>query len=161
MARILAWPLKRVILSHINGIVTGQTVPPPGTEPLVWTRERPVEVAHFEPPEPDRICVYGTPLRGTVREVTAEYTGLGTEGPAVELRVRIHEPGEDVIGVDTQLGQVLDAVVSAVLDQPLLPGGRLWLAAYAQNPPALTPTPSPAVTITAGLVFRAEVVGHA
>ncbi len=158
MARILAWPLKRVILSRLNDIATGQVAPPPGTEPLVWTRERPVQVEHFEPPEPDRICVYGMPLRGSLREVTAEYTGLGTEGPAVELRVRIHEPGEDVVGVDILLGQVLDAVVSAVLDAPLLQSGRLWLGAYAQDRPALTPTPSPAVTMTAGVVFRAEVV---
>lgn len=160
--KILAWPIKRLALARLRSIADGDIVAPIGTELLVSTASRPVEIAHFEPAEmPERICVYGMPIRSAVREVTAESPTVLTQTPTLELRVRMFQPGEDREGVDQALGDLCSAVASALVDAPLWPTGRLWLSSYAQDAQDLAPNPEPSVTATAALVFTAEEVGYA
>jgi hypothetical protein len=161
MAKIIAWPLKRVALARLTAYADGSEVPPAGAEPLVSTNLRRVEIAHTLPAEPDRICVYGMPVRATFAEVTAEDPGTFRDTSQFELRVRVFEPGEDAIAVDQTLGDMCDAVVTALLDTPLTGLGRTYLAAMAQDLPELKGHPDPSITWVASLVFRTEVIGYA
>lgn len=168
MTVVLAWPLKRSAFSRLAQIADGRKTPYPGTEGLVSTTERPVQVSLFLPAEPDRICVFGTPLSFSRREITGESAqGNWPGGIAVgvvevvrlEVRVRVYEPGEDFDAVDRTLGDVCSAVTTAVLAEPLVHQGRIFLSGGTQDPTAMAPSPEPSVTGNAVMVFTAELVG--
>ncbi len=158
---ILAWPLKRVAIKALQNFADGTTPPPAGAELLASTDARPVQVAFTQPVEPDRVCVAGTPVRATLRELTAESPTMSAEAVPLELLVRVFEPGEDIEGVNKQLADMCQAVVTAVLAAGLVPQGRIYLAAVAEDPPSVTAGPEPSVTMSARLGFVAEVVSYA
>lgn len=158
---LLAWPIKRLALATLAEVADGSTPPPSGAAPLVATVARPVQVAHFLPTNPERVCVYGTPIRATARELTAEDPSVTGQTALIEIRVRIYEPGEDIEGVDQALGEMCTAVASVLLSAPLFPAGRIWLSAMAQEPQEFTPNPEPSVTGVASLVFSAEALAYA
>jgi hypothetical protein len=163
----MAWPLKRSAFARLGLIANGTQAPVSGAELLVSSTARPVQVSPFLPAEPDRICVFGTPLSASRREASGEsprYFGgvmvsaVQVEVVRLEVRVRVYEPGEDVEGVDRTLGDMCSAVATALLSQPLMDQGRLYLSGITQDPTALAPAPEPSVTGNASLVFTAEVV---
>jgi hypothetical protein len=158
---LLAWPIKRLALARLAAYVDGSETPPAGAEDLVSTASRPVQVSHFEPTNPERVCIYGTPLRATANEATAEDPSITDQIAFVEIRVRIYEPGEDQFGVDFMLGDMCAAVATGLLAAPLFPSGRFWLSAMAQEPQSLTPNPDPSVTGVASLVFAAQAMAYA
>lgn len=158
---LLAWPIKRLAIASLAAIADGTDPPPVGAEPLVSAAGRPVEVSHFLPANPERVCVYGTPVRIVAREATAEDPSVTGQVALIELRVRIYEPGEDQSGVDQQLGDMCTAVATALLSAPVFEGGRIWLSAIAQDPQELSPNPEPSVTAVASLVFSAEAIAYA
>lgn len=167
MTVVMAWPLKRSAFAYLEKIAGGDTPPPPGAELLVSTADRPVQVARYLPGEPDRICVFGTPLSASRREFTGESaTGSWAnivaagqvESVRLEIRVRVYEPGEDFDSVDKTLGDTCSAVASAILAAPLLAQGRIYLSGVSQDPTALAPSPEPSVTGNASIVFTAEVI---
>jgi hypothetical protein len=168
MTVVMAWPLKRSAFARLAKISNGTKPCPPGAEALVSVPpDRPVEVALYLPAEPDRICVFGTPLSFSRREITGESAqgsmpGLVSVGQVemirLEVRVRVYEPGEDFESVDRTLGDVCSAVVTAILSEPLVGQGRLYLSGGTQDPTALAPSPEPSVTGNALLVFTAEVI---
>lgn len=158
---VAAWPIKRLALARLAGIADGSLVPPDGSTALVATPSRPVQVSHFQPTNPERISVYGMPLRATARELTAEDPSMTGQIAFIEIRVRVFDPGEDQIGVDQQLGDMLSAVATALLEEPVFEAGRLWLSATSQEAQDLSPNPDPSVTGVASLVFAAEAVAYA
>lgn len=164
MTVVLAWPLKRSAIARLKAIAAGTQPPPMGAELLVATAVRPVEVSHVLPAEPDRICVFGTPLSGSRREASGErqsgplVTAVQVESVRLEIRVRVYEPGEDVEGVDRTLGDMMSAVASALLSTPLFEQGRMYLSGFSQDPTALRASPEPSVTGNASLTFTAELV---
>jgi hypothetical protein len=167
MTIIMAWPLKRSAIARIKSIAAGTQSPPMGAELLVSTPDRPIQVEHYLPAEPDPICVFGTPLSFSRREITGE-SGRGAWSNIVstgqietipfEIRVRVYEPGEDVEVVDRTLGDTLSAVATAILATPLFEQGRIYLSGGRQDPTALAPSPEPSVTANAVLIFTAEVI---
>src|SRR3970040_2200834 len=100
----MAWPLKRSAFARLANIAGGISAPPIGAELLVSSTDRPVQVSPYLPAEPDRICIFGTPLSASRREITAE-SGRGAWGNLVatgqvetvrlEVRVRVYDTGED------------------------------------------------------------------
>jgi hypothetical protein len=168
MTVIMAWPLKRSAFARMQKIAAGTVPAPGGAELLVSTTDRPVQVELYLPAEPDRICVFGTPLSASRREFTGE-TARGAwannmiavgqvETVRLEVRVRVYEPGEDFESVDKTLGDMCSAVATAVLTAPLFEQGRIYLSGVSQDPTALAPSPEPSVTGNASLVFTAEVI---
>lgn len=163
----MAWPLKRSAFARLAAIAAGGQAPPIGAELLVSTTARPVQVSAYLPAEPDRICVFGTPLSASRREFTGE-SGRGAwnnivatgqiETVRLEVRVRVYEPGEDFDSVDKTLGDMCSAVASAILGSPLFEQGRIYLSGVTQDPTALAPVPEPSVTGNASLTFTAEVI---
>jgi hypothetical protein len=159
---LLAWPIKRLAVARLTAYANGTETPPAGVAPLVSTPSRPVQVSHFFPTGgPERVCIYGVPLRAVATEQTAEDPSVIGQTAIIEFRVRVYEPGEDVTGVDWQLGDLCTAVATALLEEPLFPAGRIWLSAVAQEPQELTPNPDPSVTAVAALVFSAEALAYA
>jgi len=158
---LLAWPLKRVAFARLMSYADGSVTPPAGAELLISTATRPVEVAFSAPAEPERICIYGAPLRATFEEVTAESPATFGEVALVGFRVRVFDPGEDEIGVDQVLGDMCTALTIALLTVPLFAQGRVWLSAMQQDPTILTPAPEPSVTGAASMVFSAAAVAYA
>jgi hypothetical protein len=164
---VMAWPLKRSAFARLAQIAAGERPAPLGAEALVSAPLRPVQVELFLPAEPDRICVFGTPLSFSRREFTGE-SGRGTlpglmavgqvESVRLEVRVRVYEPGEDFESVDRTVGDVCSAVASAVLSEPLFEQGRIYLSGGSQDPTAMAPAPEPSVTGNALIVFTAEVI---
>lgn len=159
---ILGWPLKRVIIARLKDIADGTTAPPAGAELLVATPDKPVLVSHMVPPEPDRITVYGSPLRATFDEVTAESPTQVTETSQIELKVRVYDPGDDEPGLSIVLADICQAVTAAVLAvaPTILPSGRIWLAQIRQDASTLAPGPQPSIVESASLFFRAEAVAY-
>lgn len=166
MAAVLAWPLKRSVFARLAKIADGTAAPPAGAEALVSTPERPVGVSLFLPAEPERICVYGTPLSFSRREASGDTARPGIasvqfEIVRLEVRVRVYEPGEDFEPVDKTVGDMCSAVASAVLGTgDLLPpnSGRVYLSGGTQDPTAMAGAPEPSVTGNALVVFTAELV---
>lgn len=158
---LLAWPIKRLALARLTGIADGSLAAPTGAESLIATPTRPVQVSHFQPTSPERISVYGMPLRAAVREITAEDSSVTGQIAFIEVRVRVFEPGEDQTGVDQQLGDLLSAVATALLEEPVFEAGRLWLSASSQEAQDLSPNPDPSVTGIGSLVFAAEAMAYA
>jgi hypothetical protein len=167
MAVVMAWPLKRSAFARLAKIADGSASPPMGAEGLVSTADRPIEVSLFLPAEPDRICVFGTPLASSRREATGEssryaantiVTAVQVETVRLEIRIRVYEPGEDVASVDQTLGDMCSAVATAILSSQLVEQGRIYLSGVTQDPTALAPSPEPSVTGNASLVFTAELV---
>jgi hypothetical protein len=167
MAVVMAWPLKRSAIARLSKIADGSASVPMGAERLVSSTDRPVQVAMYLPAEPDRICVFGTPLSASRREASGEsprytgnvlVTGVQIETVRLEIRVRVYEPGEDYDSVDQTLGDVCSAVASAILSAPLMEQGSIYLSGVTQDPTALAPSPEPSVTGNAALVFTAQVV---
>lgn len=157
---ILGWPLKRVAIARLQSYADGTVAPPAGAELLVSSVDRPVQVEHKAPPEPDRICVYGAPLRAQFGEVTAERPDVLSERAVIEIRVRCYDPGDDVPGLDQVLGDMCQAVAVAMLTPPLSTQVRVWLSAIVQAPDGLTQQPEPAVVSSASLLFTAEAVAY-
>ena len=156
---IMAFPLKRSMIARLSGISDGSIpLPSPTCAPLVG-----VQVGTVLPADTDRIVVYGTPVRSTRRQITAENTNA-TESVTVEIRVRVFQPGEqdeDVGDVDLLTGQLVQAIASAVMDgDPIVyPGmGNINLAAITQWPTAIAPYPEPSATGLASLFFTADLV---
>lgn len=160
MTTILAFALKRSVMARLQAINTGSIPPPAGAEMLASSG---VQVNPILPAEPDRICVYGTPVRSTRQITTAERTTC-TESVACEIRIRVYQPGEadeDVGDVDLLTSQLCNAVAKAVIDgDPLVDRslGDLYLYEVLQWPTAVTPHPEPSVTGLASLVFQAELM---
>lgn len=161
----MAWPLKRSAFALLAKVAAGTTPPPNGAEALVSTTDRPVEVSLFLPAEPDRICVYGTPLSFSRREGSGEsarpgFASVQFEIVRLEVRVRVYEPGEDFESVDKTVGDMCSAVASAILGTRLIAenGGRIYLSGGTQDPTAMAPNPEPSVTGNALVVFTAELV---
>jgi hypothetical protein len=159
---ILAFALKRSIIARIQKVADGSYGSlPPGTEVLA----RPdVQVNPILPADPDRVCVYGTPVRST-RQFTTEERRTVTETVTCEIRIRVYQPGqqdEDVGEVDLLTGQVANAVGIAVLDTlaPVVDPsfGSISLSDVTQWPTALSPAPESSVTGLASLIFTAELV---
>lgn len=158
---IIAWPLKRLAVARLKAIADGTEPPPTGAELLLSTAARPVEVAFSLPSEPERVSVYGIPLRSAFDELTAESPSTFGEVALIGFRVRVFEPGEDEMSVDQQLGDMCTAVVTALLTVPLAATIRVWLTAMQQDPTVLTPGPEPSVAGAASLIFSAQAVGYA
>jgi hypothetical protein len=158
---ILAFALKRSVMARLQQI-NRLTIPAPaGTEALTGDG---VQVNPILPANPDRICVYGTPVRSTREYSTAERVTV-TEQVTCEIRVRVYRPGQDddddVSDIDLALGQQINAVAVAILDgNPIvLPSmGALNLSEVLQWPTALSSTPEPAVMGLASIIFTAELV---
>jgi hypothetical protein len=157
---IMSWPVKRLAIARLQGYADGTEPVPPGCEMLVATRDRPVQVDYMAPPEPDRISIFGGPLRSVLSEDTAESADLLTETTTVEIKVRCFEPGDDVAGVDRTLGDMCQAVVTGLLWKPLNPNVRFWLDQIRQDGGGYSPSPEPAVVMSASLFFAAEVVAY-
>lgn len=168
MTAVMAWPLKRSAFARLGMIAAGEQAPPLGAELLVSDPPlRPVQVELFLPAEPDRVCVFGTPLSFSRREITAEsrqaaLSGLvaigQVESVRLEVRIRVYEPGEDFDKVDRAVGDMCSAVATALLSVPLFEQGRMYLSGGTQDPTAMAPAPEPSVTGNASLVFTAEVI---
>lgn len=158
---LLAWPIKRLAIARLTAYANGTEIPPDGAAPLVSTPSRPVQVTHFEPTNPERVAVYGMPLRSSATEATAEDPSVTNQTAIIEIRVRIFEPGEDQPGVDQQIGDLCTAIATALLEESLFPAGRIWLSATAQEPQIVTPNPDPSVTAVAALVFSAQALAYA
>lgn len=156
----MSWPIKRLAIARLQGYADGSEPVPPGCELLVSTRDRPVQVEHLAPPEPDRISIYGGPLRSAFGEISAEAPDLVTETTTVEIKVRCYEPGDDVAGVDRLLGDMCQSVATGLIWKPLDPHVRLWLASIRQDPGSYVPAPEPSVIQSASLFFGAEVVAY-
>lgn len=165
MTLIAAWPLKRSIIARLAAHAAGTNPPPPGAE-LLATGDpaySAVQVGTMLPAEPDRLCVFGAPLRLSRSEMTAEVNrqggGLVDETVIVEIRVRVFQPGEDVDGVDRMLGDLVQAVAVAVLNgAPFIGQGRIGLSSITQDPTAYVPNPEPSLTAYASMIFSADVV---
>jgi|SRR3954447_15681105 hypothetical protein len=157
---ILAWPIKRLAIARLQSYAYGGEPPPPGAEGLVSTRDRPVQVEPMAPPEPDRIAIYGGPLRSQFDEMTAESPDMLVETTTVEIKVRVFDPGDDVAGLDQLCGDTCQAVVTGLIWKPLDPHVRLWLAQMRQDPGSYMPTPEPSVVLSASLFFTAQVVAY-
>jgi hypothetical protein len=167
MSTVMSWPLKRSAFGRLARISAGMDPPPYGAELLVSTADRPVEVSLFLPAEPERICVFGTPLSFSRREASGEsaqwagntiISGIEVETVRLEVRVRVYEPGEDFDSVDRTLGDMCSAVVSALKSAPLADRTNLYLSGGSQDPTAMAPAPEPSVTGNAVLVFTGEVI---
>jgi hypothetical protein len=159
MTIILAWPLKRSAIARLQAIAAGTQPPPAGAELLVSAPPgHPVQVEYVLPAEPDRICVFGTPLSSSRREGTAEQAGFQIEMVRLEIRVRVYDPGEDLDQVDKTLGDMCTAVATAITSVPLAGMGRIFLSGVSQDPTAIAPSPEPSVTGNASLTFTAELV---
>jgi hypothetical protein len=168
MSVVMAWPLKRSAFARLSAIAGGTSPPPMGAEGLVsHPPDRVVEVSQYLPAEPERICVFGTPLSASRRESSGEspryagniiVSGVQVETVRLEVRVRVYEPGEDFDSVDRTLGDMCSAVATALLSSPLFEQGRMYLSGISQDPTALAPAPEPSVTGNASLVFTAEVI---
>lgn len=172
-ALMVAWPLKRSVLARLAGIAAGTTAPPAGAE-LIATGDSAfstVQVSNFLPAEPDRMCVYGGPVRATRTALTAEVNtpvgptvaiapgGAVLESVVLELRCRVFTPGEDIDTVDQLLGRLAQAVATAVVDGPaFFAQGAMSLTAYVQDLTAVAPNPEPSVTGMVSLAFTADVV---
>lgn len=161
MTTILAWPARRLALARLTNIANGSLPPPAGASLLVSTPARPVEVSFSTPAEPDRICIYGIPLRATFREFTAEDPSQLTELATVAFRIRVYEPGEDEFHADQTLGDMCAAVQAALSTTPLAPAVRMWLAALQQEQTVLSASPDPAVVVAAAMAFNVEAVSYA
>jgi hypothetical protein len=159
-ATILGWPLKRVAIARLQSYANGSTPPPAGAELLVSSPDRPVQVEHMAPAEPDRISIYGGPLRATFREITGERPDMVAETSQVEIKVRVYEPGDDVTGIDILLGDMCQAVTTALLLPPLAPQVRVWLASMVQDGGSYLPTPEPSMVASASLFFTGEAVAY-
>jgi hypothetical protein len=172
VAVIIAWPLKRSALARLAAFADGTKPIPHGLEvllaPLVSTSDVPVEVSYAIPDEPDRVCVYGTPLRASRAERTAEAGGgyatnsgmqaVVAETVTLELRARVYEPGDNIEGVDRLLGDVCQAVATALTYERLFAQGAMALTSVTQDPTAVSPSPDPYVIGNALLTFTAQVV---
>lgn len=170
---MVAWPLKRSVFARLSAITTGDMVPPAGAE-LLATGDpaySTVQVSYFLPAEPDRLCVFGTPLRGSRAPLTAETytpvtasvpiaaTGATAETVQLEIRCRVYSPGEDTDGVDRMVGDLAQAVTAAVVGGPaLFLQGSVALSTYTQELTAIVPSPEPSVTGAVSLLFTAVVV---
>jgi hypothetical protein len=156
---IMAFPLKRSMIARLSGISDG-TIPPPTPSAAALVG---VQVGTVLPADTDRLIVYGTPVRSTRRQTTAENV-TSVESVTVEIRIRVYQPGEqdeDVGDVDQLTGQLVQAVASGLMDgHPIvLPGlGNLNLAGITQWPTAITPYPEPSATGLASLFFVADLV---
>lgn len=157
----MAFPLKRLAVARLQAIATGQIPPPAGTELLVSTAQRPVQVAFSRPAEPDNICIFGVPVRATFAEVTAEAPDQLTETATIGFRIRVFDIGEDEFTVDQTVGDMCTAVTTAVLTPALSPVARMWLSGMTQDAPLLAPNPDPSVTASTLLIFSAEAVAYA
>ncbi len=168
MTAVMSWPLKRSAFARLAKVAAGLEAPVMGAEAMVSAPpDRMVEVAQFLPAEPERICVFGTALSMSRREITGESRpgtiaypgGAGqVETVRLEVRVRVFEPGEDVDSVDKTLGDICSAVATTILAKPLFEQGRIYLSGMVQDPTALATLPEPSVTGNASLVFTAEVI---
>jgi hypothetical protein len=171
MAVILSWALKRAAISRMSNLASGNLSPWYGTELFATGHPEftaPVQVAYFLPGEPDRLCVYGTSVRASRRQATAEgsgvyptgqVNGLYVETSTLELRVRCSSPGEDVEAVDLITSQLCQAVASAMMDGPaLFQSGTINLTAINQDPTTIAPLPEPNVITNVSLVFTVEAI---
>lgn len=160
MTQILAWALKRSAFARLQQIVEGTIPPPPGTELLTASG---VQAEVILPASPDRICVYGTPIRSTRRQATAENTN-SIESVTLEIRLRIYQPGEqdeDVGDVDRLTEGMCNAVATALIDgHPIVDQrfGNLNLSTVTQWPTAVTPMPEAYVMGLASIIFAADLV---
>ena len=163
---ISAWPLKRSIIARLKAHADGTSPPPPGAE-LLATGDpgfSAVQVSYALPAEPDRLAVFGAPIRLSRVDATAEAnmpggSGIVTESDVIEIRVRVFTPGEDVETVDRMLGNLCQAVAVAILSgQPFLAQGHMTLASVTQDPTAYAPTPEPSLTAYASMIFAADVM---
>lgn len=155
---LMAWPLKRSAIARLKAYADGTYPAPPNITPLVG-----VQVGFVLPANPDRVCVYGTPVNSTRRYATEE-RGLSVESVRMEIRVRVYQPGEadeDIGDVDTLTGQLCQAVASALIDyEPVVDQtmGTMTVAQVIQWPTAVTPFPEPSVTGLASVLFQADVI---
>jgi hypothetical protein len=164
---IVAWPLKRSVIARLQSYASGVTPVPPGAELLASGDPAfsSVQVSMVIPAEPDRLSVFGAPLRLSRLDRTAEVNQgfaparVVIESVVLELRCRVHQPGEDTEGVDRMLGNLVQAVAIAVLNgEPFFTQGSITLTSITQDPTAVAPNPEPSVTGFASLVFTADVV---
>jgi len=168
MTVVWAWPVKRAVFARLAKIAAGEMPPYPGSELLVATGEsHPVEVSLFLPAEPDRVCIFGTPLSFSRREIGGEsrqghtpqsVAAIQDEVARIEVRIRVYEPGEDFDAVDRLLGDMCSAVATAVLAADFGERTRMSLVGGTQDPTAMFPAPEPSVVGNASLTFNAEVV---
>lgn len=167
---VWAWPVKRAMFARLRNIASGDAAPYPGSELLVADGDtHPVQVELFLPANPDRVCVFGTPVSFSRRELTGESNQGGLaqaiatvqdEQVRIEVRIRVYEPGDDFDSVDRMLGDMCSAVATAVLAEAFTENGRirLYLAGGTQDPTAMAPPPEPSVIGNASLTFIAEVI---
>jgi len=170
---IVAWPLKRSVIARLQGHADGTVLPPSGAE-LLATGDpsfSTVQVTDVIPAEPDRLAVFGAPLRlsrgnrtaeinsGTSSSVPIAPSGVVIESVILELRCRVYQPGEDSTAVDRMLGNLVQAVAVAVLNgSPFFSQGAMSLLSVTQDPTIVAPNPEPSVIGYASLVFAADVV---
>ncbi len=165
---VWAWPVKRAVFARLEKISSGEKPPYPGSELLVADGDdHAVQVALFLPAEPDRICIYGTPLSfsrriisgdGRQGDVPQSIAVVQTEQSRIEVRVRVYEPGEDFDSVDRMLGDVCSAVATAVLAEDFGQRITVSLVGGIQDPTAMYPGPEPTVIGNAALTFTVEAV---
>ncbi len=165
---VWAWPIKRAVFARLAKISSGEKPPYPGSELLVASGDdHAVQVSLFLPDEPDRICVYGTPLSFSRRILSGDGRQGGVpqsiavvqdEQSRIEVRVRVYEPGEDFDAVDRLLGDMCSAVATAVLAEDFGDRITVTLVGGVQDPTAMYPAPEPMVIGNAALTFTAEAV---
>jgi len=164
---VWAWPLKRAVFARLAKVSTGE-LSYPGAEALLSVPpDYPVQVELALPREPDRVCVYGTPVSFSRRESSGEsaqgdfvqsVASVQVEVDRIEVRVRVYEPGDDFESVNRTLGNVCSAVTTAIQSERFGERMRIYLAGGTEDPMAMHPAPEPYVVANAILAFTAEVV---
>lgn len=155
---VLAWPLKRSAIARLQQYAD-QKIPAPASVAAIVG----AQVATTFPADPDRQCVYAASVTSTRRLASGEGT-LSVETVRLEIRVRVYVPGEgdaDIGDVDTAVGNLCQAVASALIDyEPVVDKtmGTLQLYQIVQWPTAVTPYPEPSATGMASVYFQADVI---
>lgn len=151
MTTLTAWALKRSVFARLTAHAAGIGAPV-GVEALDG-----VQVAYVLPGEPERVCVYGTRVRLTRVRNDEEHTQFRETVP-LEIWVRAMQPGEDVEAVDALVETTCAAVATSLLSSPLFSLGTLSLTAVTCDNATIAPSPEPGVTISAQMLFTAELV---
>jgi hypothetical protein len=144
VATLIAWAAKRSVVARIKAwadqAVQGDAL-------------YGVEVHYALPPNPDRVCVYAGRVRSSRTQASGEHAVLFREDVALDVRVRVQEPGGDVESAERAAEGICAAVASAVSAEPRIvgSGGSVAVAATDQDPTIVAPDPDSTVTVNAVL----------
>jgi hypothetical protein len=136
---MFVWALKRSVINRIKDTAAAAIA----GEALYG-----VVVEYALPPNPERVCVYGSRARSTRTQVSAEHGVLFREDTLIDIRVRVQELGGDIADTEMVAEGICQAIAVAVTAEPrLTPGGSVAVTATDQDPTIISPDPDPYVTV--------------